>query len=155
MVERLLAALLLALACAATPAQQARPLADDPALEARVLQVAEELRCLVCQNESLAASQADLAVDLRGQIRSQLRQGRDEAQIIDYMVQRYGDFVLYKPPLRPSTWLLWGGPFALLLAGIAALVLTIRRRTQQAQPQPLSAAERERVHQLLDDEAGA
>ena len=91
MVDRLLAALLLALACTAAPAQQARPLADDPALEARVLHIAEELRCLVCQNESIAASQADLAVDLRQQIRGQLQQGRSDAQIVDYMVQRYGD----------------------------------------------------------------
>ncbi|MBS0592234.1 MAG: cytochrome c-type biogenesis protein [Rubrivivax sp.] len=152
MVDRLLAALLLALACTTVPAQQARPLADDPALEARVLHIAEELRCLVCQNESIAASQADLAVDLRQQIRGQLQQGRSDAQIVDYMVQRYGDFVLYRPPVRASTWLLWGGPFVLLAAGAAALVLAIRRQRRGARtPAPLSQAESERLERLLQD----
>jgi cytochrome c-type biogenesis protein CcmH len=94
---------------AAQAAQEARPMAEDPALEARVLAIAEELRCLVCQNETIAASHADLAVDLRKQIRQQLQQGQSEAQILDFMVQRYGDFVLYRPPLKSSTWLLWGG----------------------------------------------
>ena len=100
-------------------AQEARPLADDPVLEAQVMRIAEELRCLVCQNETIAASHADLAVDLRKQIRQKLQQGQSEAQILDFMVQRYGDFVLYRPPLKSSTWLLWGGPF--LLLGVALL----------------------------------
>lgn len=112
----------------------ASPAAADPALEARVLQVAEELRCLVCQNETVAASHAELAIDLRQQIRQQLQQGRTEAQILDFMVQRYGDFVLYRPPLKASTVLLWVGPFVLLLGGLLALVLQIRQRRASSGP---------------------
>ena len=115
-------------ALAAPTVLMASPAAADPALEARVLAVAEELRCLVCQNETIAASSADLAVDLRRQIRQQLLQGRTEAQILEFMVQRYGDFVLYRPPLKASTLLLWLGPFALLVVGLGALALQIRQR---------------------------
>ncbi|NDE73351.1 MAG: cytochrome c-type biogenesis protein CcmH, partial [Betaproteobacteria bacterium] len=93
-------------------AGEAKPMASDPALEARVMVIAEELRCLVCQNETIAASHADLAVDLRGQIRQKLSQGQSSQQILDFMVARYGDFVLYRPPLKASTVLLWVGPFA-------------------------------------------
>src|SRR5262245_46180628 len=107
-------------------AQEARPLADDPVLEAKVMRIAEELRCLVCQNETLAASHADLAVDLRKQIRQKLQQGQSEQQILDFMVQRYGDFVLYRPPLKSSTWLLWAGPFLLLGAASVGLASSIR-----------------------------
>ncbi len=156
MLERALVPALLALACAAAPAQQAQPLAEDPALEARVLHIAEELRCLVCQNETIAASNADLAVDLRRQIRTQLQQGRSEAQIREFMVQRYGDFVLYRPPVKSSTWVLWAGPFVLLLVAAGALVATIRRRRREAAaPAPLSAAEQERLRRLLGDGPGA
>jgi cytochrome c-type biogenesis protein CcmH len=155
MLERALVPALLALACAAAPAQQAQPLAEDPALEARVLHIAEELRCLVCQNETIAASNADLAVDLRRQIRTQLQQGRSEAQIREFMVQRYGDFVLYRPPVKSSTWVLWAGPFVLLLVAAGALVATIRRRRREAAaPAPLSAAEQERLRRLLGDGPG-
>jgi cytochrome c-type biogenesis protein CcmH len=155
MLERALIAAGLALACAAVPAQQAAPRAADPALEAQVLRIADELRCLVCQNETIAASNADLAVDLRQQIRSQLQQGRSEAQIRDFMVQRYGEFVLYRPPVKGSTWALWAGPFVLLLAAAGALVATIRRRRREAAaPPPLDAAERERLRQLLGDGSG-
>ncbi len=143
---RAVAAAALALACAAVPAQQAAPRAADPALEAQVLRIADELRCLVCQNETIAASNADLAVDLRQQIRSQLQQGRSEAQIRDFMVQRYGEFVLYRPPVKGSTWALWAGPFVLLLVAAGALVATA--------PPPLDAAERERLRQLLGDGSG-
>lgn len=119
-------------AVAVPTALMASPAAADPALEARVLQVAEELRCLVCQNETVAASHAELAIDLRQQIRQQLQQGRTEAQILDFMVQRYGDFVLYRPPLKASTVLLWLGPFVLLLGALVALVLQIRQRRASA-----------------------
>jgi cytochrome c-type biogenesis protein CcmH len=132
-------------------AQEARPLADDPVLEAQVMRIAEELRCLVCQNETIAASHADLAVDLRKQIRQQLQQGRSEAQILDFMVQRYGDFVLYRPPVKSSTWLLWGGPFLLLGAALIGLGLNIRRRRGLASA-PLQGAEAERVRRLLGEE---
>ena len=131
-------------------AQEARPLADDPVLEAKVMHIAEELRCLVCQNETIAASQADLAVDLRQQIRLKLQQGQSREQIVDFMVQRYGDFVLYKPPLKGSTWLLWGGPFLLLGIALIALAANIRRRRQTSAP--LQAGESERARRLLDEE---
>jgi cytochrome c-type biogenesis protein CcmH len=134
-------------------AQEARPLAEDPVLEAQVMRIADELRCLVCQNETIAASHADLAVDLRKQIRQQLQQGRSEQQILDFMVQRYGDFVLYRPPVKSSTWLLWGGPFVLLGAALLGLWLNIRRRHSLASA-PLQGAEAERVRRLLGQEKG-
>lgn len=130
-------------------AQTARPMADDPVLEARVLEIAHELRCLVCQNETIAASHADLALDLRRQIREQLVAGRSEREILDYMVQRYGDFVLYNPPVKPVTWLLWGGPFVLLVAMLAWLRLTLRRRRSEAPSAPLSDDELRRARELL------
>ncbi|CAM5793783.1 cytochrome c-type biogenesis protein [Rhizobacter fulvus] len=148
----LLRRLVLVLLLAAPPAlhaNEAAPLAADPALEARVLRVAEELRCLVCQNETIAASQAELAVDLRRQIRTRLQQGESEAQILDFMVQRYGEFVRYRPAFSPTTALLWIGPFALL--GLAAFVLAmnIRRRRDDARPADLSDAESQRLAELL------
>jgi cytochrome c-type biogenesis protein CcmH len=134
---------------------QASPLAADPALEERVLKIAEQLRCLVCQNETIAASRADLAIDLRNQVRDQLRAGRSEREIRDYMVARYGDFVLYTPPLKPSTWLLWGGPFALLGVTAGALgFLAMRRRRQGTGAAPLSEAEHERARALLAGDGG-
>ena len=148
----LLRRLVLVLLLAAPPlvhANEAAPLAADPALEARVLRVAEELRCLVCQNETIAASQAELAVDLRRQIRTRLQQGESEAQILDFMVQRYGQFVRYRPAFGTTTALLWIGPFALL--GLAAFVLAIniRRRRDDARPAELSEAETRRLAELL------
>lgn len=133
-------------------AQQARPLADDPVLEAKVMNIAEQLRCLVCQNETIAASQADLAVDLRQQIRQKLQQGQSREQIVDFMVQRYGDFVLYKPPLKGSTWLLWAGPFVLLGIALVTLAVNIRRRSSAGAP--LQADESARARRLLDQEPG-
>jgi cytochrome c-type biogenesis protein CcmH len=116
--KRCLVALLLG-AALAVHAGQAVPLADDAALESRVEGLAAQLRCLVCQNQSLADSHAALAIDLKNQVRDQLRAGRDESQVIDYMTQRYGDFVLYKPPFKASTALLWAGPALLALLGLA------------------------------------
>lgn len=129
--------------------REAQPLADNPVLEARVMAIAEELRCLVCQNETIAASQADLAVDLRKQIRAKLVQGKSEQEIRDFMVQRYGDFVLYRPPLQASTLLLWGGPFLLLAAAVAAMAVQIRRRRNPKQDAALTLAEREQARKLL------
>ena len=133
-------------------AQEARLRAEDPALEAQVMRIAEELRCLVCQNETIAASHADLAVDLRQQIRLKLQQGLSREQIVDFMVQRYGDFVLYRPPLKRSTWLLWAGPFVLL--GVALLVLGVNIRRRRQAPSPLQADESERLRRLLGEEQG-
>ena len=131
-------------------AQDARPLAEDPVLEAKVMRIAEELRCLVCQNETIAAAQAELAVDLRKQIRQKLQQGQSQEQILDFMVQRYGDFVLYRPPVKRSTWLLWAGPFLLLGAALVGLTLNIRRRRGPATA-PLQGDEAERVRRLLGE----
>ena len=109
-------------------AGEARPLAQNPAVEARLVAISEELRCLVCQNESLAASRADLAEDLRREIRAMIAAGRTDAEIRDFLVARYGDFVLYRPPVKTSTWLLWFGPFLLLGGGVIALFAYLRRR---------------------------
>ena len=149
--RRWLFAALLAASALIAQAKEALPLDADPALEARVMSVAEELRCLVCQNETLAASQADLAVDLRKQIRAQLKEGRTQVQIIDFMVQRYGEFVRYRPPFNPTTALLWAGPFVLLVLAAFVLLTNIRRRRPGALPAPLNAAEAKRLDELLDD----
>lgn len=127
----------LALACVAplSVAKDALPAAQDPALERRVAAVAEELRCLVCQNQTLADSNAPLAEDLKSQIREQLRAGATERQVLDFMVARYGDFVLYRPPLKASTAPLWAGPFALLLGALAGLALWLRKRKQEPEPE--------------------
>ncbi len=130
-------------------ADEARPLAEDPAVEARLLHIAEEVRCLVCQNESLAASQADLANDLRREIRAQIRQGKTDAQIMDFLVGRYGDFVRYRPPFNATTLLLWAGPFVALALGLAGLLRFLRRR-QAAAPVPLTEDEQRRAAALLD-----
>jgi cytochrome c-type biogenesis protein CcmH len=129
--------------------KEAAPAAQDPALEARVMSLAAELRCLVCQNQTLADSNADLAVDLRGQIRERLKGGASEREVVDFLVARYGDFVLYRPPLKASTVLLWFGPFLVLALGAFLLVRRIRRQAREAPPQ-LSDAERARAAQLLD-----
>ncbi len=120
----------------------------DPALEKRVTGLAHELRCLVCQNQTIADSNAPLAVDLRNQIREQLQQGASEQDVIDFMVARYGDFVLYRPPFKATTIALWAGPFLLLALGIVVLVRRLRQRRTPA-PQ-LSAAERARAARLLE-----
>jgi cytochrome c-type biogenesis protein CcmH len=127
----------------------ARP---DPATEGRLKALAEELRCLVCQNQTIADSSAPLALDLRNQIRTQIAQGRSDTQIRDYMVERYGDFVLYRPPLRATTVLLWVGPFALLGFGIGCWLFIARRRKQAAAgASPLPDARRKELEALLKD----
>ncbi|HEY0817461.1 MAG TPA: cytochrome c-type biogenesis protein [Rhizobacter sp.] len=126
--RHLFLALAMALAVSAAPANEAAPLAEDPAVEARLMHISEELRCLVCQNESLSGSRADLALDLKREIRSLIKQGKSDDEIRAFMVSRYGDFVLYRPPVKPTTWLLWGGPFVLMLGGLAALIAFLRRR---------------------------
>jgi cytochrome c-type biogenesis protein CcmH len=107
---------------------------EDPILEKRVMVLAEELRCLVCQNQTLADSHAALAVDLKNRIRELLREGKTEREVLDFMVQRYGDFVLYRPPLRTATALLWAGPFILLALGVGGWIAWLRkRRTSEAE----------------------
>src|SRR5947199_3602126 len=123
-------------------------LAEDPALDRRVANVAHELRCLVCQNQTIAESNAPLAVDLRNQIREQLAAGKSESQVVDFMVERYGDFVLYRPPFKATTILLWAGPFIFLVAGFWFLLRYLRRREMPA-PQ-LSAEDRARAAKLLE-----
>jgi cytochrome c-type biogenesis protein CcmH len=108
--------------------REAPLMAEDPQLEARMVQLAQELRCLVCQNESLASSHAELADDLRQEVREQLRQGKSDQEIKDYLVARYGDFVLYRPEVKPLTWVLWFGPFALVLLALVLLVRYIAQR---------------------------
>lgn len=144
------AALLLTLLFGVAMAREATPSAADPALEARVMALAEELRCLVCQNETIAASNAELAVDLRQQIRQQLTQGRSPDDIMGYMTARYGDFVRYKPPLRAGTVLLWLGPFVLLLLGGVLLWRQLRQQHGASDPTGLSEADRQRAQQLLE-----
>jgi len=130
-------------------AKQAVPAANDPVAEKRAVTLEQQLRCLVCQNETIAASQADLAKDLRKEIREQIKAGRTDDQIKQYLVDRYGDFVLYDPPLKATTVLLWGGPFALLLGGIIALFVYMRRRRGRVEQSALSDDERARARALL------
>ena len=135
----------------AAMAKEAAPMAADVAIEKRMVAISEELRCLVCQNESLSGSHADLAQDLRREIRKMIGEGKTDQEILDFMVARYGDFVRYRPPVKPTTWLLWGGPFVLLAGGIAALIAFLRRRAREEGAAPaLSDEERRRAAALLD-----
>lgn len=133
-------------------AKEATPLAEDPVVEQRLIHISEELRCLVCQNESLAGSQAELAQDLRREVRDLIKQGNSDQQIKDFLVSRYGDFVLYRPQLKPTTWLLWGGPFVLLIVGLVVLVSYLRRRSKLIVEAPLSEEDRKRAEILLKGE---
>jgi cytochrome c-type biogenesis protein CcmH len=130
-------------------AAEAQPVAEDPVLEHRLQVLAKELRCLVCQNESLADSQADLASDLRREVRELMRAGKSDAEIKQYLVARYGDFVLYRPPMKSTTYLLWVGPFLLLAGGLVGLVVLVRRRRRVLQAPGLSAEQAERAERLL------
>ncbi len=125
-----LAALLAALATLPLAAKEAVPASADPVLEARVQRVAAELRCLVCQNQTIADSTSDLANDLRREVRDQLKRGVSDEQVVEYMTDRYGDFVRYRPPFKASTLLLWLGPAVLLAVGLAVLVMVLRRRAK-------------------------
>ena len=133
-------------------ADEAVPLASDPALEQRLVSISEEMRCLVCQNESLSGSRAELAQDLRREIRDLIKQGKTDAEIRTFMVDRYGDFILYRPPVKPTTWLLWIGPFVLMFAGIVALLMYLRRRNTQVATTSLSDDENKRIDALLRDD---
>jgi cytochrome c-type biogenesis protein CcmH len=112
-----------------------------------------QLRCLVCQNETLADSDADLAHDLRAEVYEMMKSGKNDQEVIDFLVNRYGDFVLYKPPLKPSTYLIWYGPFVLLAIAALLLVRAVGRQRQIEEPE-ISAEDRKRLEQLLGDDAG-
>lgn len=146
-------ALLLALQCALSSyAGEAVPLAEDPVVEQRLIGISEELRCLVCQNESLAGSRADLALDLRREIRTLIKDGKTDAEIMEFMVSRYGDFVRYRPPVNATTWLLWFGPFLLLIGALVVVVRMVRRSGQASnQPPALDPAQRAKAQSLLKD----
>lgn len=131
-------------------ANEATPLADDPVTEQRLISISEEMRCLVCQNESLAGSRSDLANDLRREIRTLIKEGKTDDQIRAFMVERYGDFVLYRPPVKPITWLLWIGPFVILVIGIAFLLSYLRRRNQVASSIALSEEDNQKIDTLLN-----
>ena len=135
-------------------AGEAMPTADDVELEKRVMAVSGELRCLVCQNQTIADSHAELAIDLRNQVREKLRQGMSEKEIVDFMVVRYGDFVLYRPLMKPSTWLLWFGPFALLVLALGILGFKLRQRRRamlREEASVLSADEHAHAASLLSE----
>ncbi|MCL2345530.1 MAG: cytochrome c-type biogenesis protein CcmH [Desulfobulbus sp.] len=143
---------LLTTAAHASPANEAA-LAADPVAEKRLQALSKELRCLVCQNETIADSNADLAADLRREIRGMIHDGKTDAEIVDFMVARYGDFVLYRPPVKGITLLLWGGPAALLLLGLIALFAYLRRRAGRVGDveRPLSTEEAGRLEALLKE----
>ena len=149
--KRLAALLLLALAVATGFAKEAAPLADDPVVEARLIAISEEMRCLVCQNESLAGSRSDLANDLRRELRTLIKAGKSDQQIREFMVERYGDFVLYRPPVKPTTWLLWAGPFLLMITGIVVLLVYLRRRNRAVGDEVLTDEESSRAAALLKE----
>ena len=149
MKSRLIAAALLIAVAMPGMASEALPAAADVALEKRVMALAEELRCLVCQNQTIADSHAGLAVDLKNQIREKLAAGMTEAEIIEYMVARYGDFVLYRPPVKATTMLLWFGPLLLLMLGLWLFLRTALRR-HTGTTAPLNTTEQARVQALLN-----
>jgi cytochrome c-type biogenesis protein CcmH len=131
MARLILCGLLLA-ACLGATAREAAPAVADPVLEARVMRISAELRCLVCQNQTIADSSSGLADDLRREVREQLRRGATDEQVVQFMTDRYGDFVRYRPPFKASTALLWFGPAVLMVGGLIALVLVLRRRNRLA-----------------------
>jgi len=146
-----LALLLLSAIASFTVAQVRRPepVKGDAALEQRLHKLSQELRCLVCQNETLADSRADLAEDLRDEIREQMKAGKSDKEIIAFLTERYGQFILYRPQVTPTTYLLWFGPFVLLLAGLAVLFYYIKQRRNLIEEQPLTLDERKRAEEML------
>lgn len=151
----ILAGLALLAAALAAPALAVKPdeMLDDPALEARARELSKELRCVVCQNESIDSSNADIARQMRLVVRERLVAGDSDQEVLDYLQARYGDYVLMKPPVKPATYLLWYGPVVvLLLGGLGAALYLWRRPRTTAAAEPLSAAERDRLKRLIDEE---
>jgi len=143
--------LVLALCSGSARALEATPSAQDPVVEARMIHISEELRCLVCQNESLASSHAELANDLREEVRGLIRQNKSDTEIKDFLIARYGDFVLYRPAVKPVTWALWFGPFALLIAAVAGAAVYLRQRQTLASASKWTAEELQKAEQQLKD----
>lgn len=141
--------LLCSLVCSVV-AQTAQPLAEDPQIEKRLQALSQELRCLVCQNETLADSRAGLAEDLRREIREQMKAGKSDKEIIAFLTARYGDFVLYRPRVTPTTYLLWFGPFILLGSGLVFLYRQLKQRRVQIKQEPITAQDRRRLDELLE-----
>jgi cytochrome c-type biogenesis protein CcmH len=142
----------------ATPpgrAAEASPNAEDPALDAQAQRVAEGLRCLVCQNQTIADSNAELAHDLRREVRQMLKQGKSEAEVREFMVARYGDFILYRPPFKLTTYALWIGPFVLLAGALLVLGRTVSAKRRATAPDDLSSQEKGRLDTLLNRTKGA
>jgi cytochrome c-type biogenesis protein CcmH len=151
---RMILVVLLALAPLGVAANEAKPTDLDPVAQKRLIDLTSQFRCLVCQNETIADSTADLATDLRREVREQIQAGKTDAEIRDFMTTRYGDFVLYRPPLKATTLLLWFGPALLLVVGIVVLVRVMRARRRRAEAErPLSDAERSRAAALLAGES--
>ena len=150
MMKQIFLATLIALSIGSASSKDAVPLADDPVTEQRLISISEEMRCLVCQNESLAGSRSDLANDLRREIRILISEGKSDDQIRSFMVERYGDFVLYRPPVKPVTWLLWIGPFVILGIGIAGLLMYLRRRNSSVPNVVLTDADNQKIDALLN-----
>ena len=151
MMKRLFVLVLMALTLGAGWAKEAAPLAEDPAVEQRLVAISEEMRCLVCQNESLSASRSELAQDLRRELRTMIKQGKSDAEIREFMVSRYGDFILYRPRVSPTTWLLWAGPFILMIVALAVLITYLRRRNRAVGEAQLSEDETRRAEALLKE----
>lgn len=149
--SRLLAVLLLCLLSVVATAQvqvDDQP-SNDPAVEQRLAKLSQELRCLQCQNQTLADSPAGIAADLRREIRTQIQAGKSDQEIIAFLTQRYGDFILYRPRVTPMTYLLWFGPFVLLIGGLAILFYYIKQRRDAIPEQALTAEERRRAEEML------
>ena len=149
--SRLLALLLLCLFSSLVSAQVTVPdqPSDDPAVEERLAKLSHELRCLQCQNQTLAESPSSIAADLRREIREQIKAGKSDKEIVAFLTQRYGDFILYRPRVTPLTYLLWFGPFVLLVGGMILLFRYVRQRRDAIAEQPLTAEERRRAEEML------
>jgi cytochrome c-type biogenesis protein CcmH len=132
-------------------AMEAAPNAEDPVVEARMVHISEELRCMVCQNESLASSHAELAADLREEVRSLIRQNKTDDEIKAFLITRYGDFVLYRPAVKPMTWALWFGPFVLLLVALTGMVMYLRQRQKTVLQAGWTDEELKKAERLLKD----
>ncbi len=146
--------LVLTLAFPLAWAKEAVPVAEDPEIERRMVALSEDLRCLVCQNETIAASRADFANDLRREIREQMQANRSDKEIVDFLVARYGDFVLYRPPFKATTLFLWIGPFLFLLIGAVVLFVYLKRRRQQIEEPMLTEQQLKQAEALLKDGKG-